>query len=380
MAFGSALASTAATLAGNYIGGKIGQPGGYGAGYDYINKDIRPHLKQFGADLAGIYGANKSGLNDWMTQGLEGLYNMGQTYAPMLQYGNDMLNVGGGAAQGAMSAADKMMNFNPYLSNAQYQAGQSYGPNYDYGTAMGMMSMAPNFINPMLQSIAGMNQRTLGENLMPQMAGNAISSGNTAGSKWGTNNAILQRGMMDANAQAASGLYGQIGQQAMQAGSQYGLSAGDWANQMARLNTSLGNELSFRQNMNNADNLNRYGMAGLQGAGDIYGNMMSQTNPYYTAMIQMMAGIPQAQYQAGLLKRDAPVDWLTSTLDPMLRIGTAGSPGGGAGGSGFNTQNAQNWGDMFNMAGGKLWSAWNNQKPPQNTAGSDPNWYLNGYE
>ena len=136
---------------------------------------------------------------------------------------------------------------------------------------------------------------------------------------------------------------------------------------MARLNTSLGNQYGFGQAMQNAEMQNRYGLGALQGAGDVYGNMLSQTNPYYTAMIQMMAGIPQSQYQAGLLKRDAPVDWLTSTLDPMLKIGTAGSPSGGAGGSGFNTQNAQSWGDMFNMAGGKLWDAWKSR-----SSGSDP--------
>lgn len=356
MAWG-ALASTALNIGGQYLGSKMGKAPGYGAGYDYVNKDIRPHLKQMGADLAGIYGANKSGLNDWMTQGLEGLYNMGQTYQPMLDYGQSMLGMGAQAGQGAMGAAEAMRAFNPYLSNQQYQAGQAYGPQYDYGTAMGMMSMAPSFINPMLQSIAGMNARTLGENLMPQMAGNAIGSGNTTSSKWGTNNAILQRGMMDANAQAASGLYGQIGQQAMQAGSQYGLSAGDWANQMARLNTSLGNQYGYQQALQNAEMQNRYGLGALEGAGNIYGNMMSNTNPYFSAMTQMLAGIPQSQYMAGKMKLMAPTDWLTSNLAPMLQIGTAGSPSGVAGGGG-NAQQAQNWGNMFGELGGKLWQAW----------------------
>ena len=352
-----AIAATVANIAGQAIGGKMGQPGGYGAGYDYVNKDIRPFLKAMGADLNSIYGANKSGLNDWMTQGLEGLYNMGQTYKPMLDYGQSMLGMGAQAGQGAMGAADAMRAFNPYLSNQQYQAGQAYGPQYDYGTAMGMMSMAPGFINPMLQSIAGMNQRTLGENLLPQMAGSAIGTGNTTSSKWGTNNAILQRGMLDANAQAAAQMYGNIGNQAMQTAGQYGLNAADWLNQMARLNTSLSNQYGYQQALQNAEMQNRYGLAALQGAGDIYGNMMSNTNPYFSAMTQMLAGIPQSQYMAGKMKLMAPTDWLTSNLDPMLKIGTAGSPSGVAGG-GTNAQQAQNWGNMFGELAGKLWQSW----------------------
>jgi hypothetical protein len=353
------LGATALSAAGSYFGGKSGQPGKYGAGYDFINKDIRPYLKGMGADLNSIYSANKSGLNDWMTQGLQGLYNLGETYQPMIDYGNSMLGLGGQSAQGAMGAANAMMGFNPYTSNQQYQSGQAYGPQYDYGTAMGMMSMAPSFINPMLQSIAGMNQRTLGENLLPGMAGSAIGSGNTTSSKWGTNNAVLQRGMMDANAQAAAQMYGNIGNQALQTAGQYGLSAGDWLNQMSRLNTTLGNQLGFEQGMQNAEMQNRYGLGALSGAANIYGNMMSNTNPYFSALTSMYAGIPQSQYQAGKMQMMAPTDWLTANLGPMLQIGTAGSPSSTTQGGTPNNQMGGAWGSMFGQLASDLWGSWN---------------------
>lgn len=358
----AAVGSTAASVGGSLLQSSMNSPPKYGGGYDYINKDMRTPISNVGKDVNAIYGANKSGLNDWMTAGLEGLANMGQTYQPYIDYGQSMLNAGGQGAGGALDAAGRLSAFNPYTSNAQYQAGQSYGPQYDYGTAMGMMSMAPGFINPMLQSIAGMNQRTLGENWMPDMAGNAIGSGNTTSSKWGTNNAILQRGMMDANAQAASGLYGQMGQQAMEAGSQYGLSAGDWKNQMERMNTELGNTLGFRQSMENAGMQNQYGISALEGAGNIYGNVLNQSNPYFSQMIQMLAGIPQSQYAAGQMKMNAPLDWANSNLATMLQVGSAGAPTSSGVGGGGNSTQGKNWGSMFGELANQAITGWQNRK------------------
>ena len=118
--------------------------------------------------------------------------------------------------------------------------------------------------------------------------------------------------------------------------------------------------------MGNAEMQNRYGLGALQGAGDIYGQMMSNTNPYFDAMTQMMAGIPQSQYMAGKMKLNAPLDWANSSLGTLLQVANAGAPtstGVGGGSADGSADRGERWGSMF----GGMVEDW--LKPPETTPG-----------
>ena len=320
-------------VGGSLIGGLMGSKGGggYGGGMDFFNKVARKPMEDTLGMAKDVYEAGKAG-NALMDQGFLNAQNLQQNLNPYMNYGNQMLGIGTAAGAGALGAGMGLLGFNPMAYNAQFQAGGAYGPQYQQGLYNQIMGNAQGAINPMLQSIANMNARMFNEQALPGMAAQAIGSGNTANTKWGLNNAVLARGVADANAQAAAGLYGNAFQQANQTAGQYGLEQANAINQMMRLNTQLGNQLSFQQAGQNAE----LGLRALGAGGDLFGNLMAQTNPYWSGMINSITGLPQLQASLGLAQRNAPMDWLEGYQGLINTVGTAGAPTGGMAGGGNN--------------------------------------------
>jgi hypothetical protein len=229
-----------------------------------------------------------------------------------------------------MTAANSLLNFDPTQFNQMFQGAGAVGPQFDqgaYNQAFGNYSSA---IQPMLSSIGQMNADALNRTALPGMTASAIQSGNMSGTKVPMNAALLAGETAKANANAAAQMYGQGAQQGNQLGGAYGQSMADAINAAMLQNSSLGNQLNFRQGQSNAE----MAMRGLQQGGDLYGNLMSQSSPYWGAMVNAVSALPGRLTELGTMQRDAPMDWLKGYQDLITNVGTAGAPSGGAGGGG----------------------------------------------
>lgn len=368
-----AIGGSAIGAVGGMLGSKMAAGNKFGGGMDYANKAARQPMLDTLKDINNVYA--QPAVNPLMQQGFDAASAMPTTLQQYLDYGNQMMGTGGTAMQGMLGGAQGLMGFDPRQYNASFQAGGAVGPQYDQTAFNQMMGNAGGVINPMLQSIAAMNQRTLGENLMPQMAGNAIASGNTTSSKWGTNNAVLQRGMMDANANAASNLWSQMGQQAAGVGAQYGMSAADAQNRAMLQNTNLSNTLGYEQSGRNM----AAALEAMRAGTGAYGDIVSRASPYWQGTMQMQANMPQFLTDLGMMQRNAPADWLNMKQNAIGVVGNFGT-GGAAGANGANPSLISDVGKGIG-AGMQLGSLFGgpSSSPPPNTAGSNPNWYLNGY-
>lgn len=316
-----AIGGAAIGAAGSYASQKSMQPNKFGGGMDYANKAARQPMLDTLKTAKDIY--SQPAINPLMQQGFDLAALLPQTMQPYLDYGTAMLTAGGGGMAGQMAGAGQLMGFDPTMYNAQFQAGGAVGPQFDQRTYNQVFGNYQAGIDPMLQSIAQMNARTLNEQMLPGVAGQAIMSGNQAGSKWGDNTAIAQRGALDRNAQAAAQLYAQGAQQGNQMGGQYGLSTADAINRALLQNTALGNQLNFAQASDNAQNkLRALGLAT-----DVYGNVVGQTNPYFDSMVNLQAKLPSLLQQYGMAQRNAPADWLGQYQDAISVVGNFGTGG-----------------------------------------------------
>jgi hypothetical protein len=347
--------------AGNYLGQKSGQAPGFGGGMDYFNKVARQPMIDTLGYAKDLYSKGTD-INALMQQGIDAMSGLRTDLAPYLQYGQNMLGLGGQAASDIQGIAGLLANFNPAQFNAQYQAGQAYAPQFAQDVYGQAMSNAQGAINPMLQSIAQMNADAFNRQTMPGIAANAISVGAPT-SKWGINNALAVGELGKANAGAAANLYGQYGQQALGLGGNFGLARGDAINRMGQLNTQLSNQLGFQQAGNNADNYLR----AMMGAGGLQGNLLAQTNPYVQLMMQTLSALPGQEFALGQLQNNAGFDRLGAYQDLISAVGNAGTGGASAnpGGGGFNYGQMLLGGLQGAQLGGKLFGNWGANSAPR---------------
>jgi hypothetical protein len=325
-----AAAGAAIGAIGSYGSAKAGAGNTFGGGMDYANKVARQPMIDTLEDINRIYGG--PAVNELMQQGFDAASGLPAQLQPYLNYGNAMMGAGAGATQGLMQGAGQLMGYDPTQYNATFQGAGAVGPEWAQNTFDQIMGNVPGVVNPMLQSIAAMNARTLGEQQLPGVAGNAILSGNDAGSKWGQQNSITQRGMIDANQRAATDIYGQFGGQAMQQAGQYGIETADAYNQAMLQNMAVGNQLNFSQASDNAQNR----LSALNYGTGAYGDLLDAANPYWGAMMQIQTQLPGLYTQLGEMQRNAPADWLKMKQDAIGVVGNFGT-GGAAGANGATT-------------------------------------------
>jgi hypothetical protein len=264
-----------------------------------------------------------------------------------------------------MYGASALMNYDPSQWNQQFQGTGAMGPQFDQNAYNQTFGNYQSAIQPMLGSIADMNARMLNERELPGVAAGAIGSGNTAGSKWGNNSAIAERGAMDRNAQAAAQMYAQGAQQGNQIGGAYGQSMADAMNRAMLQNSALGNQYNFGQ----AD-ANRQAQLRALGLGtDAFSKMVDQTNPYWQGMLEAQTQLPGMYANMGMMQRNAPADWLNMQQDALLKVGNAGTGGAaGAGGTpGGNIMQGAGAGWNAGLNFGQLFGG--NSLNPQQSAG-----------
>jgi hypothetical protein len=298
---------------------------------DYANKIVRQPLVDLTGQLQQLYNANSTGINPLMQQGFDAAGGLQQSMNPYLQTGNQYLQGGLDAFGGAFGGARALMDFNPYAYNAQYQAGQAYGPQYAQGVYQQAMSNAQGAIAPMLAQIGQMNARMFNRQMLPGIAASAIDAGAPT-TKWGLNNALAAGEVANANANAAANLYGNAYNAAANLGGQYGLNASDQYNRMAQLNTQLQNQLQFQQagqNLTGALSGMNYGSQILQHLAGLGGDQLGM-------MMDMTARLPGLQIGYGQLQQNAPWDVASKYFGLLSGIGGVGAPTTstpGAGGS-----------------------------------------------
>lgn len=314
----------AISAGGSILGGLAGGGGSehYGPS-ENIWKPFRQPLEDLGLSFMDLYNQNPSGTNANMDAGIQGMANMGQTMQPFVDYGMGMMGSGVGALGNLNQIGQNYMNYDPTSYNSQYQNGQATVGGMDQGAFNQSFGNYASAIQPMLQSIGQMNANAYNRQALPGVASQAIMSGNTGGDKWGMNNALKFGEMAQANAGAAGQMYGQGAQQANQIGAQFGSQNLSALNSMAQLNTQLGNQLRFQQSGRNAE----LGLQALQGAGDLYGNMLAQGNSYFSPTASLLQQIPQYQYQAGQAELNAPLNWRGSIFDYLAKAGQGGGAG-----------------------------------------------------
>jgi hypothetical protein len=320
--------------------GSGGSPNQYGGGMDYFNKVARKPMESTLGLAKQVY--DQGATTPLMDQASGMMTNLPNTISPYLQYGNQMLQASPEAFNGVMGAGNALARFDPTGYNQQFQAGQAVGPAYGQQAYSQVMQNAQGAINPMLDQIGKMNSRIFGEQMLPRNAGAAIMAGDTSGSKWTQSNSLDARSMAEANAQAASSLYGNAFNQAAGVGADYGSAAAQAQNAMTGINTQMGNQLRFQQGQQNASGL----LDAWRGAGSNFGQALNMSDPYFASMMQSQIALPQMLFNMGLQQRNAPADWLTQYQNAIGTVGTAGAPTGGTGGV------ANNQGQNFGAAMG----------------------------
>jgi hypothetical protein len=346
--------STAASIGGGILGSASG---GDSPSKGYW-KPFREPIKDVGTGPGGMYDiwkANKGGTNPLMDAGLAGMGNIDQTLNPWVNYGQQMMTLGGNSAASMGQIGQQMAGWNPAMANASWQNGGAVGAQYNPMLAAMIMGQAP--VDQTIAALTRDNWRNLNEGQMPANALKASLSGNNRGSKWGLNNAVMTRGTMDRNADVVASVMNNAYGLGVTTAGQYGLANADAANQMAQLNTTGMNDTALKLAQGNQQAYNEYGMAGLTGAADVYGNLMAQAAGYFTPSAQIASNIPQMQYQAGLNQRNAPMDWASAAMEG-LRSGASPSVSGGGG-----QQQPSPWPAALGQVGDAAIDWWNSRTP-----------------